>query len=86
MIHASYAAVDFAAMMCAVRFPVPARLAEDREASIVAHEDVLGIEVLYARRRRDAAVQNRPSCNATVLYCLSVGISQVFAAPAARSV
>jgi hypothetical protein len=43
-------------MMGTIWFPVPALLAEVRKTNLVAHEDVLGIEVLYTRRRQNATV------------------------------
>jgi hypothetical protein len=56
MVHSSYTAIDFTAMMGTIWFPVQALLAEDRKANLVAHEDVLGVKVLNTRRRWDVTV------------------------------
>lgn len=56
MVHAADAAADFAAVMCAVWFPIVTGGAVDWDAEGVADEDVFRVEVFNAGRRGNGAI------------------------------
>lgn len=58
MVHAADTAADFAAVMCAVWFPIIAGGAVDWNAKGIANEDVFRVETIYARGRGNGAIQN----------------------------
>jgi hypothetical protein len=58
VIHATNAPIHLTAMVCSVRFPVVAFIAEYGESIRIAKKDVFVIKMAEPRRRRESTFEN----------------------------